>query len=132
MIPYLYTMNRRAAFDNEPLVQPLYWDYPEIEAAYKLTDEFRFGTELLVAPIVDPAERSVQRAKADVWLPQGEWFDFFDGRHYTSRPAEGAVWRLGAISTACRCSLSPARSCRCRCPPRVRRSTPWPTRAHCR
>lgn len=53
MIPYLYTMNRRAAFDNEPLVQPLYWDYPEIEAAYKLTDEFRFGTELLVAPIVD-------------------------------------------------------------------------------
>ena len=24
MIPYLYTMNRRAAFDNEPLVQPLY------------------------------------------------------------------------------------------------------------
>ena len=96
MIPYLYTMNRRAAFDNEPLVQPLYWDYPEIEAAYKLTDEFRFGTELLVAPIVDPAERSVQRAKADMWLPQGEWFDFFDGRHYTSRPAEGRrleAWR---------------------------------------
>ena len=96
MIPYLYTMNRRAAFDNEPLVQPLYWDYPEIEAAYKLTDEFRFGTELLVAPIVDPAERSVQRAKADVWLPQGEWFDFFDGRHYTSHPAEGRrleAWR---------------------------------------
>ena len=96
MIPYLYTMNRRAAFATEPLVQPLYWDYPEIEAAYKLTDEFRFGTELLVAPIVDPAERSVQRAKADVWLPQGEWFDFFDGRHYTSRPAEGRrleAWR---------------------------------------
>ena len=132
MIPYLYTMNRRAAFDNEPLVQPLYWDYPEIEAAYKLTDEFRFGTELLVAPIVDPAERSVQRAKADVWLPQGEWFDFFDGRHYTSRPAEGRRLELGAISTACRCSPSPARSCRCRCPPKVRRSTPWPTRAHCR
>ncbi|MEI2659055.1 MAG: hypothetical protein V9G11_02805 [Bifidobacterium adolescentis] len=56
MMPYLYTMNRRAAFDNEPLVQPLYWDYPEIEAAYELTDEFRFGTELLVAPIVDPAD----------------------------------------------------------------------------
>ena len=38
----------------------------------------------------------MQRAKADVWLPQGEWFDFFDGRHYTSRPAEGRrmeAWR---------------------------------------
>ena len=96
MLPYLYTMNRRAAYEGEPLVQPLYWDYPEIRDAYKLTDEFRFGTELLVAPIVDPADREAQRAKADVWLPQGEWFDFFDGRRYVSRPSGGRrmeVWR---------------------------------------
>ena len=96
MIPYLYAMNRRAAYEGEPLVQPLYWDYPEIRDAYKLVDEFRFGTELLVAPIVDPGERSVQRAKADVWLPQGTWFDFFDGRRYESRPASGRrleAWR---------------------------------------
>ena len=96
MIPYLYTMNRRAAYEGEPLVQPLYWDWPEIRDAYKLVDEFRFGTELLVAPIVSPAEKSVQRAKADVWLPQGTWFDFFDGRRYESRPANGRrieAWR---------------------------------------
>jgi alpha-glucosidase (family GH31 glycosyl hydrolase) len=96
MVPYLYTMNRRASYDNEPLVQPLYWDYPQIQDAYKLTDEFRFGTELLVAPIVDPMDRSVQMAKADVWLPRGEWFDFFDGRRYDSRPDAGRrleAWR---------------------------------------
>ena len=96
MIPYLYAMNRRAAYEGEPLVQPLYWDYPEIRDAYKLVDEFRFGTELLVAPIVEPGERSVQRSKADVWLPQGTWFDFFDGRRYESRPAVGRrleAWR---------------------------------------
>ncbi|NEG97066.1 DUF5110 domain-containing protein [Bifidobacterium sp. SMB2] len=96
LIPYLYTMNWRAAREAEPLVQPLYWDYPEIRDAYKLTDEFLFGTELLVSPIVTPIDRDVQMAKADVWLPQGMWFDFFDGRHYVSRPADGRrleAWR---------------------------------------
>nr|WP_240541776.1 TIM-barrel domain-containing protein [Bifidobacterium simiarum] len=96
LIPYLYTMNWRAAREGEPIVQPLYWDWPEIRDAYKLTDEFRFGTELLVAPIVSPAEKSVQMAKADVWLPQGTWFDFFTGRHYVSAPVEGRrleAWR---------------------------------------
>ncbi|PWG59328.1 glycoside hydrolase family 31 protein [Bifidobacterium catulorum] len=96
LIPYLYTMNWRAAEEGEPIVQPLYWDWPEIRDAYKLTDEFFFGTELLAAPIVSPADRDVQMAKADVWLPQGTWFDFFSGRHYTSRPADGRrieAWR---------------------------------------
>nr|WP_233133612.1 TIM-barrel domain-containing protein [Bifidobacterium vansinderenii] len=96
MIPYLYTMNRRAAFDNEPLVQPMYWDAPEIAEAYNVPSEFRFGTELLVSPIVQPADRDVQMAKADVWLPQGTWFDFFTGRRYDSTPAEGRrieAWR---------------------------------------
>ncbi|TPF96418.1 alpha-glucosidase [Bifidobacterium sp. UTCIF-39] len=96
LIPYLYTMNWRAAEEGEPIVQPLYWDYPEINDAYKLVEEFTFGTELLVAPIVSPADRDVQMAKADVWLPQGTWFDFFTGRHYVSRPANGRrleAWR---------------------------------------
>lgn len=30
LIPYLYTMNVRSAIEDEPLVQPLYWQYPRI------------------------------------------------------------------------------------------------------
>ena len=36
------------------------------------------------------------RGRADAWLPQGEWFDFFDGRRYVSSDAAGRrleVWR---------------------------------------
>lgn len=96
MLPYLYTMNHRAAEQDRPLIEPMYWQSPESFDAYEMGDEYRFGTELLVAPIVEPNDAAVRRGKADVWLPQGEWFDFFDGRRYASRPAAGrriAVWR---------------------------------------
>ncbi|NMM94041.1 TIM-barrel domain-containing protein [Bifidobacterium oedipodis] len=96
MIPYLYAMNRRAAVEGDPLVQPMYWDHPEQEDAYTVPTEFMFGTQLLVSPIVSPAERDVQMAKADVWLPEGTWFDFFTGRRYSSPQKEGRrieVWR---------------------------------------
>ena len=96
LIPYLYTMNWRAAFDDEPIVQPMYWAEPNNDSAYDYRNEFRFGSELIVAPIVDPEDADARRAKADVWLPQGEWFDFFDGRRYLSADENGrrlSVWR---------------------------------------
>ncbi|PWG66313.1 TIM-barrel domain-containing protein [Bifidobacterium callitrichidarum] len=96
LLPYLYAMNWRAAAEGRPLVEPMYWQSPENANAYGVEQEFRFGTELIVAPIVTPADRDVQMAKADVWLPQGTWFDFFTGRRYEARPAAGRkfeVWR---------------------------------------
>ena len=92
MIPYLYTMNRRAAAENLPLVEPMYWDF----SGGNVPTEFRFGTELIVSPILEPADSQTQRAKTNVWFPQGQWFDFFDGRRYVSRPEAGRtmeVWR---------------------------------------
>ena len=96
LMPYLYTMNWRAAVDGDPIVEPMYWDAPNIGESYEIRDEFRFGTELVVSPVVDPMDKASLRAKADVWLPQGDWFDFFDGRRYASPDPAGrrlAVWR---------------------------------------
>ncbi|KAB8288427.1 glycosyl hydrolase, family 31 [Bifidobacterium ramosum] len=96
MLPYLYTMDYRAARDGRPLVEPMYWQSPDIADAYEVPDEFRFGTELIVAPVVSPNDRAVQRGRAEVWLPDGEWFDFFDGRRYVSRGVSGRGRRLEA------------------------------------
>ena len=96
MLPYLYTMNYRAAFEGRPIVEPMYWQSPDTWASYEYPDEFRFGTELIVAPIVSAADRKVARGRADLWLPQGEWFDFFDGRRYVARGVDGrsiTAWR---------------------------------------
>ncbi|OZG61018.1 alpha-glucosidase [Bifidobacterium myosotis] len=95
-IPYLYSMNWRAAVEGRPLIEPMYWQAPENPDAYEVPDEFRFGTELIVSPVVTPNDKAAMRGRADVWLPQGTWFDFFDGRRYTSSAANGRrleAWR---------------------------------------
>ncbi|WP_223851966.1 glycoside hydrolase family 31 protein [Bifidobacterium myosotis] len=89
-------MNWRAAVEGRPLIEPMYWQAPENPDAYEVPDEFRFGTELIVSPVVTPNDKAAMRGRADVWLPQGTWFDFFDGRRYTSSAANGRrleAWR---------------------------------------
>lgn len=92
LIPYLYSMNRRAAYEDLPLVEPMYWHY----SGGNVPTQFMFGTELIVSPILEPADRALQKAKAQVWFPHGLWFDWFDGRHYDAEQKNGRnmeVWR---------------------------------------
>ena len=96
LIPYLHTMNYQAAFASRPLVEPMYWEHPECAAAYEYANEYRFGTELLVAPATRRIDRACARSRTDLWLPHGDWFDFFDGRHYRAAGTDGrslSVWR---------------------------------------
>ena len=85
LFPYLYTMNYRNHVDLEPLVQPMYYAYPKRNAAYEVKNQFLFGSELMVAPITKPNNRITQMGSVNVWLPKGDWFDFFLGLHYTSK-----------------------------------------------
>ncbi len=48
-------------------------EYPYDEVALKVEDQFMFGEELLVAPVLKKGER-VKR----LYLPEGEWIDFID------------------------------------------------------
>ena len=83
LVPYLYTMNRRASRDNEPLVQPMYYLEPEREEAYQVPNNFYFGTELMVSPVTEKMDPEVLMGKAKTWIPEGVWYDFFSGRRYT-------------------------------------------------
>lgn len=82
MIPYLYTMNRRASRDDLPLIQPMYYHESEVPEAYRVPNEYYFGSELLVSPITTPMSPVAKMAKAKTWLPEGLWVDFFDGTVY--------------------------------------------------
>ena len=81
LIPYLYTMNYRAAEQNEPLIEPLYfnWNTPE---AYSMKNEYTFGTQFLVAPITKPHDEVTTMGSVNVYLPDGVWYDFFNNRKY--------------------------------------------------
>ncbi len=82
LIPYLYTMNYRASAQGEPIVQPLYYNYHAVES-YTTKNEYWFGSEMLVAPITDPHDNETIMGSTDVFLPKGDWYDFFLGTKYT-------------------------------------------------
>ncbi len=83
LVPYIYTMNARNHFDGLPLVSPMYYEHPEDELAYAVPNQYYFGTEMMVAPIVEPMNQKLHVAATTAWLPDGEWFDFFSGHRYT-------------------------------------------------
>ena len=82
MVPYLYTMNRRASRDGMPLVMPMYYLEPEQPETYEVKNEYYFGSELLVSPITDPQDQTARAGSVNTWLPEGLWADFFSGMVY--------------------------------------------------
>ncbi|KAH8899028.1 glycoside hydrolase family 31 protein [Thozetella sp. PMI_491] len=76
LIPFLYTMNVRASYDSEPIVQPMYWNHKD-SAAYNYPNQFYFGPDLIVAPITSPHSPSSLLASTRGWLPPGRYVDIF-------------------------------------------------------
>jgi alpha-glucosidase len=94
LIPYMYAYEYRAHETGVGIVRPLFWDFPETrgDEAY-ITDEWMFGDELLVAPIL--AEGQVHRS---IYLPQGKWIDYFRGQTYDgdrviTYPVDPDTWK---------------------------------------
>lgn len=74
LIPYLYTMNRRASRESFPLIQPMYYLEPEQGESYEVKNEYYFGSELLVSPITEKQDATARVGKAKTWLPKGLWW----------------------------------------------------------
>ncbi len=91
LFPYLYTMNRRAHAELLPLVRPMYHVHPEATDAYQVDHEYWFGSEMIVAPVTDPANET-GLAPAEVWFPEGVWTDACTGYIYRSNQRV-TVWR---------------------------------------
>ncbi|MGQ9663174.1 MAG: hypothetical protein ACUVWX_12670, partial [Kiritimatiellia bacterium] len=60
--------------ESGPLLRPLWYDAPEFEPAHTVADEYQLGTEIFVAPVLDPG-----RTTRDILLPPGEWCDAWTG-----------------------------------------------------
>jgi len=67
LIPYIYTLARRACTTGAPFVRALVLDYPEDANAYALGSEFLLGHDLLIAPVLEEGATTW-----DVYLPQGQ------------------------------------------------------------
>src|SRR5207245_1092739 len=72
LLPHVYNVMKEASETGIPAFRPLLLEYPEDSRIWGRDDEFLFGSDLLVAPVL--REGATER---DVYLPAGEWYDFW-------------------------------------------------------
>ena len=75
LIPYIYTMARKAHDTGVSICHPLYYDWPEEEEAYKVENAYMFGDSILAATISKPIEKGKDKSEIELWLPPGKWYD---------------------------------------------------------
>jgi len=79
MKPYILAQMRVAHEKGTPVMRPLFYDYPQDPQAWTIEDQYLFGPDILVAPVL--FEASIQRA---VYLPIGaSWKEMETGKIFT-------------------------------------------------
>ena len=77
-LPYLYTLFHEHEKTGEPVMRPLWYEYPSDQDSYLNDDEYLVGKDLLVAPVIREGQR-----KRNVYFPKGDdWLDWQTGMIY--------------------------------------------------
>jgi len=71
LLPYVYTSFATASETGAPVQRPLIFEHQHDHAARDLDDQYLFGADLLVAPVLKPGITARQ-----VYLPSGTWYDW--------------------------------------------------------
>ena len=78
LLPYIYSTDRRVYDEGFSFMRAMGIAYPADVATHGLKDEFMFGRDLLVAPVLQP-----QAEQRSVYLPKGDnWTDVWTGQKY--------------------------------------------------
>ena len=85
--PYVATLMTGAHEHGDPLMRPMFFDHPGDPRCWQIDDQYMFGPDLLVAPILAAGLR-----ERDVYLPAGDWIDGWSG----AAMAGGSVHRCAA------------------------------------
>lgn len=75
--PYLRHVFKQASKDGSPILRSMFYEFPDDSKCWEIYDQYMFGDEYLVAPILyeDTFER-------DVYLPDGYWEDYYTHEQY--------------------------------------------------
>lgn len=72
LLPYLYSTVHECATTGMPTLRALWLHYPDDPKAVSRGDEYLWGKNVLVAPVVEKGATTRQ-----VYLPAGDWYDFW-------------------------------------------------------
>lgn len=92
MIPWLYSLDYRTHSEGVPMIEPLYYTYPDEKICYDLKEEYMFGGAI-VSIITSPLEKD-GFARVNTYIPEGKWTDFFTGDEYEITSPHGETREL--------------------------------------
>jgi alpha-glucosidase len=72
LLPYLYSLFWEASRRGIPVLRPLLYHFPDDPANYPLHDQVLLGSQIMIAPIYQSG-----REHRHVYLPEGEWYDWW-------------------------------------------------------
>lgn len=81
LIPYIIQQSEMACQSGLPIVQALIFHHPNDRQCWHIDDEYYFGNEFLVCPVMN------DKGIRDIYLPDGEWINFFTGERM-----QGGKW----------------------------------------
>jgi alpha-D-xyloside xylohydrolase len=82
LMPYIFTQAFIASQNGWPMLKAMFLNYPDDPTTWNLEDQFLFGEDMLIAPLME--ERTSSR---NVYLPKGRWIDY-----QTKKVYEGQQW----------------------------------------
>jgi alpha-D-xyloside xylohydrolase len=78
LMPYVYAQAKRCTETGLPMVRALCIEFPDDPGAWLVEDEYLFGQDMLVAPLME------KETSRNVYLPEGKWFDYQSGKLYNA------------------------------------------------
>lgn len=81
MLPYIYSEARQTYDSGVAFLHPLYYEWPEADEAYAFKNEYVFGSDMIVDPVVDAGDKITGLVSESVWIPPGEWIERDTGVH---------------------------------------------------
>lgn len=76
LMPYIYAQAKHCTEKGLPMVRALFVEYPDDPGAWLVEDQYLFGSDILVAPMMETGN------SRDVYLPKGNWIDYQNGKLY--------------------------------------------------
>ncbi len=76
--PYIYEQMKNASRNGDPVMRPMFYDFPDDKRTYDYEYQYMFGPDILVAPVIE-----AYAVSKEVYLPEGaRWKDARTGKTY--------------------------------------------------
>ena len=82
LIPYIYTEYYKYYKFGKPIIEPIYYRYPELLDDSLYNENYFFGSTFYVCPILHKKDPIMDRVIHKIYIPDGLWYDYFTGKKY--------------------------------------------------